>query len=698
MSAMRLQEVFSPFLALLLLLPAVAARAAEPSEEDDLARAYGDQPVVSIATGRQLALDRAPAVATVITARDIAAMGATDLDQALESVPGMHVSVSSYAYTPVYSMRGIFTAYNPHVLLLVNGVPMTTAFLGNRGAGWGGLPLENVARIEVIRGPGSALYGADAFAGVINVITRAADDIKGTEAGVRFGSFETREAWLQHGSRRGEFDVAFYLRDGHTDGHGRSIGQDLQSQINPALSLAPGPVALERDAHDARLDLGWRKWRLRGAWQEREVGAGAGLAESLDPWSRFPTSRGYLDLGWKDAELAPDWSLSFTGGYSEVKEKPGSPAYLLFPPGADFGGGPFPEGVIGNPGRAERHVHAGVSAFFSGFDRHQVHLGAGYRLEDLYRTTEVKNFRLAPYPVPLGGMTDVSGTTDVYLTPHRREVSYAFAQDEWMLAQDWALTTGVRYDHYSDFGDTANPRLALVWNASYNLVAKVLYGRAFRAPSFTEQYSINNPVTLGNPGLRPETIDTAELALSWQPITRVHGNLSLYEYDMRHIIRFVPNAAPSTGSTAQNAGDQTGHGAELEVAWDALRTVRLAGSLSLQRSTDETTGHDAGLAPRRHLFTRADWRFAPRWQLGSTLNHVGDRKRQYGDTRPALADYTSLDLSLRCERVLGTGEVRASVLNVFDADAREPSLAPGNIPGDLPLAGRTVYLQFQYSL
>lgn len=687
-----------PALVLLLLLPAVVARAAEPSEEDELARAYGDQPVVSIATGRKVALDRAPAVATVITARDIAAMGATDLDEALESVPGMHVSVSSYAYTPIYSMRGIFTAYNPHVLLLVNGVPMTTAFLGNRGAGWGGLPLENVARIEVIRGPGSALYGADAFAGVINVITKSADDIKGSEAGVRGGSFDTQEAWVQHGSRHGEFDAAFYLRDGHTDGHREVIARDFQSLINPAISLAPEPVSLERDARDARVDLGWRQWRLRSAWQEREVGSGAGLAESLDPNSRFPTTRFYADLGWQDASIAQDWDLSFSAAYSEVKEKPGTPAYLLFPPGADFGGGAFPDGVIGNPGRAERHGQAGLSAFYTGIDRHQVRLGTGYRLEDLYATSETKNFRLAPYPVPLGGMVDVTGTPEVYLMPHRREVFYAFAQDEWSLAQDWALTTGVRYDHYSDFGATTNPRLALVWNAGYNLIAKALYGRAFRAPSFTEQYSINNPVTLGNPRLRPETIDTGELALAWQAAATVQANLSLFQYDMRHIIRFVPNANPTTGATAQNAGDQTGHGAELEATWDALRTLRLTGSLSLQRATDERSGRDAGLAPRRHLFARADWRFAPHWQFGATGNHVADRQRQPGDARAPLADYTTLDLTLRREKVLGDGEVRASVRNVFDVEAREPSLAPGNIPGDLPLAGRAVYLQLQYHL
>jgi len=68
-------------------------------------------------------------------------------------------------------------------------------------------------------------------------------------------------------------------------------------------------------------------------------------------------------------------------------------------------------------------------------------------------------------------------STNIFLTPHDRRVNYAYAQDEWAFTQDWYLTAGVRQDHYSDFGNTTNPRLALVWETAYNLTTKVLYGR-----------------------------------------------------------------------------------------------------------------------------------------------------------------------------------------------------------------------------
>lgn len=186
-------------MACMMALAAAGAQAQVNSEEEELSLAFGDKATVSIATGSQQPLRRAPAVATVITAEDIAAMGATDLDEVLETVPGIHVARSVQAYSPLYVVRGIYSDYNPQTLMLQNGVPMTTLFIGNRGNAWFGLPLENIARIEVIRGPGSALYGADAYSGVINIITKTAADTPGTEFDARVGSFNTMNAWTQHG-------------------------------------------------------------------------------------------------------------------------------------------------------------------------------------------------------------------------------------------------------------------------------------------------------------------------------------------------------------------------------------------------------------------------------------------------------------------------------------------------------------------
>ena len=704
---MRLNRALQPCLALTLILQAFSA-SAQVTDEDELALSYGDGALVSIATGSAQSLARAPATATVITASDIKAMGATEFDQVLAAVPGLHVSVSHIAYNPIYSFRGSFTNYNPQVLMLVNGQPITSIFGGNRSYAWGGMPVENIARIEVIRGPGSALYGADAYSGVINVITKTAADLQGAEFGIRAGSFKTRDAWLQYGGDAGPFKAAFYLRAGHSDGQRRIIEQDLQSGLDrlfgTSASLAPGSVSLERDALDVRSDLSYGPLRWRAAFQKRKVGYGAGLAESLDPDSRSAEKRFYTDLGYDKIDFLPHWDLNAAAAYQDLHLPPGDPAYMLFPRGA-FGGA-FPDGVIGNPGHSERTGSLSLSLFYTGFDTHRMRVGIGHRTADLYAVPEFKNFDLVVMPgvgpvfVPLGGVVESTLVPSLaYLTPKKRRLNYLFAQDEWKLGRDWSVTAGVRHDRYSDFAATTNPRVALVWDAAYNVIVKAMHGRAFRAPSMTEQYTRNNPVNTGNPSIRPETIGTTELAASWQPLATLNTGITLFRYRMRDIIAATTNDDPSTGKTFHNSGDQTGHGFELEALWNPTRTLRVAGSLSVQRSIDEATGRNAGLAPQRRLFARADWRFAPGFLAGAVVNHVADRAREPSDLRAPLADYTTFDLSMRTSRGQGEWQFAVTMRNLFNADVREPSQAPGlQLPNDLPMAPRAISLQASYQL
>ena len=654
--------------------------AAQSTEEEDLALAYGDKTTVSLATGSPQAVTRAPSVATVITAQDIEAMGATDLDQALESVPGLHVSKSHIASKPIYSIRGIHTLQNSQVLMLVNGIPITNVFQGDRSQIWGGMPLENVARIEVIRGPGSALYGADAFSGVINVITKTAADIKGTETGVRAGSFNTKDAWLQHGGKLGSLDAAFYLRAGNTDGQKGIIQQDAVG--------ASGPINEERKALDVRADLSKDAWRFRTAYQQRKLGAGAGIAGALDPNARVSENRLYLDLSYAQANWAQNWDVDGVVGYYDIKQKQPEPYFTIFPAGAIPG---FPNGMLGSPGHSERHTYASASAFYTGFLDHRVRIGAGLRKDDLYETMETKNFDANFAPLP-GGLTNANGNPNlIYLQPQKRNLIYAFMQDEWTLAQDWALTAGIRHDNYSDFGGTTNPRLALVWDAAYNVVVKVMHGTAFRAPTFVEQYAINNPVQSGTPTIKPETIKTNELAISWQATSALQTTLNFFQYRMRNVIQQV-------GATMQNAGDQNGRGMEFESTYDATGNLRLTGSYSLQHSRDSATGQDSGMAPHRRVFARADWRFAPLWHLNTNVNYVAERMRESGDLRAKVPDYTLVNLILRREKFADNWEANVGVYNLFDRKAWEPTFKAAGMVSDLPLPGRTIYLQLQLNL
>ena len=387
---------------------AASAHAAAQSEEEELALAYGDKSFVTIASGTRQPIARAPSVATVVTAEDIAAIGAADLDEVLETVPGLHVARSGFGYNPIYTIRGIHTQYNPQVLMLVNGIPITGVFVGDRSLMWGGMPVENIARVEVIRGPGSALYGADAFSGVINIITKTAANINGTQLGLRAGSFNSRDAWVQHGGAWGGFDVAAYLRVGATDGQRQIIAADAQSYFDrltgTAATLAPGPVNVGHNAIDGRFDLSRDKWRLRAGYQQRDnLGTGAGIASALDPQGHNFGERVSTDLTYQDTNFAPDLDVTAQASYLHITEKSD---LTLFPAGANLGSGVFPNGVIGNPAKWERHLRFNLSTSYIGLRSHKLRFGTGTQDDDLYRTRETKNFDITYTPGPVVDVSD----------------------------------------------------------------------------------------------------------------------------------------------------------------------------------------------------------------------------------------------------------------------------------------------------
>jgi iron complex outermembrane receptor protein len=689
-----------------LTLPLIAAAhgASAATDDDELALVYGAGDSVSIATGNLQALRRAPAVASVITAADIATMGATDLDHILESVAGIHINRTPNSYSPLYVVRGIVGFQGPQVLMLQNGVPVTTAYVGNKGNIWGGFPVEHIARIEIIRGPGSALYGSDAFSGVINIITKGPNEAAGTEVGARAGSFGTYDGWVQHGGKLGAIDVAAYLRVGSTDGFDRTIEADAQSRNDKLFgthaSLAPGQLNTQYKSIDANLDLVYGQWRARAGYKRRyDMGTGAGIASALDPVGRQQGERITSSLAWTEPQFTRDLGLGVSLSTQQYSQEMPT-LYRLLPAGLVFPTGAFPNGMIAAPETWERVYRLSGYADYSGLAGHHLRLGAGHDDIDMYRVREYRNFNYAANgtPIPLPAVVETTDTTP-FIRPQRRKIDYIYLQDEWNFAADWNLTAGVRHDQYSDFGGTTNPRMALVWDASFDLTAKLLYGRAFRAPAFVESYGITNPVALGNPNLKPERNATTELSFAWQARTNATVNLTFYRYHMKDIIRTVPNALVGTGATYMNTGNQNGHGVELESNWTVTRELQLSGNYAWQRSTDETNHTDAGYAPHHHLFGRADWAFASGYQSSAQVNWVAGRKRAFGDARAPLHDYTTLDLTVATRNGRRQWNFSAALRNVFNTDVREPSPAPGlTLPYDLPMAPRAISVQASYKL
>ncbi|MCV6605533.1 MAG: TonB-dependent receptor, partial [Porticoccaceae bacterium] len=208
---------------------------------------------------------------------------------------------------------------------------------------------------------------------------------------------------------------------------------------------------------------------------------------------------------------------------------------------------------------------------------------------------------------------------------------------------------------------------------------------------------------LGNPNLMPEELESYELAFDYKPSLDVHLDANLFFYKWDDIILFEPDPA---GRRAQNAGEQTGYGLELNAEWDVSDQFSLSGNLSWIDTTDERTGTSAGNAPEQQIYLRSDWQLAPDWHLNVQANWVMGRERVAVDIRPEIDDYLMVDSTLRFAPGDRNWEFALVVKNLFDEDAREPSPGgdisatpfplPALIPNDLPLAGRAVFGEFRY--
>lgn len=685
---------------------------AQDDDFDPLELLYGDEETVSIATGSSKPLHLAPSVASVITADDIRAMGALSIDDVLESVPGMHVSLGS-RYSSLYSIRGIHSQNNPQVLMLINGVPITDVYDGSRLPTLR-IPVNNIKQIEVIRGPGSAVYGADAFSGVINIITFDASELDETKINLSAGSFDTYGGSFLAGTTWNQWNVGLSLEWLQSDGDdGRLIESDLQafidSQIFTNVSLAPGSANTHYDTLNTQIQLSNKNWKFNlNSWEQSDAGIGVGVADALDTIGNQDASQHLFDMRYANRELSNDWEMEVNTSYLYSKQRS---YYRIFPPGAVLPIGTdgnlnfvapaglvsFPEGFIGSPGGTENTLSTEIVLLNKGFDQHRLRFATGYKRQDM-EPVETKNFGPGvidgTQPVVDGTLTNVSNTPFVFMADQDRDVYYVSIQDEWLFVKDWEMTIGVRFDDYSDFGSTVNPRLAMVWQTSYNLTSKFLYGRAFRAPSFSELFAINNPVQIGNADLEPEVIDTYEFSFDYRPSYNLQTQLNLFYYQVDGLIAFVPDL--SGGSIAQNFLDQEGHGVELEMQWKATDKINLSGSYSWQQSEDADSGQEIADAAQSLLSIDFRWQLATKWFFSTQWQLVSDRPRSVGDPRSEIEDYNIVNVNFYSKQLTSQWDLGLSIRNLFEEEAFEPGSI--SVPGDHPLQGRTVLLKADYRL
>lgn len=606
-----------------------------------------DVPIASASKFEQKSSD-SPAAVTVVTREDIQTYGWRTLADVLRSQRGFFVHYDrAYDYVGV---RGFARPqdYNSRLLLLIDGYRTNDplydmAYVGSEAV----LDLDMVERIEIVRGPGSSVYGGNALFGVINIVTRSATQIDGAEVGVRYGSFNTREGRVSYGKRYGNGAELVASVSGMD-----SDGPDLYFPEfdDPATNSGHTDKDFARNGR-AFLRLSFEGLKLTAAASRREKGMPSGSFGTLfnDPANATVDSQAFVDLSYY-RDLAPGHQLSGRLFWAD---------YAYHGPSAFAGELEDDPNVLnhdnarGNWWGAELKLVSDLSA------KHKLVTGIEYQKN--YRQNQ-SNYDDDPY--------------FLYLDDRRRtDRAGIFAESNYQWTEALKVTLGARYDKVTAQDGEFSPRVGLVYRLSEQTVAKALYGSAFRAPNAYETFYTFPDSQIANAALLPENIKTWEAGIEHYLSKQTRLLATAYVYRIEELIDQVVEA-DSGLLQYQNVGAVTASGLELEAEHQWSNGARLRASLDLQRTRDE---EDAQLtnSPRAQFKLNASAPL-PWWSLraGAEGQWMSSRNTDAG-TVPGFG-VVNLTLSRPSN---GSGwEWSASLVNLFDREYFDPAAFDPDVP------------------
>ncbi len=588
------------------------------------------------------AIRRAPAGVTVFTAADIRNYGWRTLADALRAAPGFHIRhdrfyeyVGNRGFTRPYD-------YNARTLILVNGHRINDPIYQQGAVGTEFLlDLDMVERIEIIRGPGSSIYGSNAFYGAVNVIPKRGRDLAGGQASLAVGtepsiksrvSFGDRSAggveytlsatgWTSEGERR--FDLPRTWRDSHPS----FVAAEARDRDDLSVANAFGHVA-------------WRGLEAEAAYGRRRKDVLPPVYFTNVDTPAFGIDERAYALLRATGEPTPDSQLTAKLALDYYHYEG-----LFSPQFTDFEQqSPYADSLSLNFEIRWRQTFS---------DKHT--LLAGFEFQDNFRQD-------------LGRRNLSTGEEPVRVRESSRYYS-PFAQFDWELADPLRLSLGGRYDHY-DFGqERFTPRVGLIWDLSEATTFKLLYGESFRVPNVEERNAAEANF-LPNPDLGPETNRTWELIAEHR--LNAIWRLEAHAYHIRSndLISTIPVPGIPDAEIYANSQRIITRGVDLGGTAHFPSGLQLRAYGTLQRTHDDITGGSVTDAPRHLLKFAASAPLGPRWLRGSLETHyVGERRDSFGQT---VDDYVTANLTLRASRVWHGWDFGLTVYNLANESWSDP--------------------------
>jgi outer membrane receptor for ferrienterochelin and colicins len=631
----------------------------------------------------------APATAIVITEQQIKDRGYEFFEDLLRDIPGFDLVHVNGTYRSVFSQRGTFSGENNRSLILIDGIVESNMLEGSLLHG-GQYSLHNVKKVEIIYGPASALYGANAFGGIISITTNHDSKEDYIDYHYGQGSFSSRYHKLQINKKINDVNVHLSAHTYDTDGVTfENRGNDYSnSYVDNAYSL------------EARVSSNAWLWGYSRYNRPSGLGTFSNVA-GFEQTDADPPGPGLLQSDF-DGEKPSLWHMVSETAFIQYKQKLSEQLTFsskLFARESSIALDSYSYNYIPSSAQLERNSFGHESDtkgaelrleyipnddwdFVGGLQWESSDIERGYRTkfnDGIGITSDGVSFNRVSQVTREGRVSDIYKNIALF-GQFRKHLNFSIPT---------RLLLGARYDYNNqygrdfNYGETFNPRLGLISELSTSTTIKLLYGTAYRAPTSFDRFTTTE-VRRANPDLSPEQLTTVEVGVNHRWSESIYIEANIYRNNIsKTIISNVDTGIPIPNNTAvnfsenQNAGEGHSTGAEFRLN-AVFNNFDIFMNGTFQRASQDDQFGMSNEWPNIAKFKvngGVTWRYNQDVSLYIVENWVGKRSTSLTSPLNEVDAYSVTNMNVSISNLYsGHMNISLRVNNVFNTQWEDPGI------------------------
>lgn len=545
-----------------------------------------------------IAASRSANAITVIDSEQLRNRAALTVGDLLRDVPGLAVSRSGVqgSQTQIRA-RG---AEANHLLVLIDGVEANDPSQSDE-LNWGTLSADDIERIEVIRGPQSSLRGSDAMAGVVNIVTRSAEQAFSAKLFTEAGSFSTTRHGFHIGTKQGDFNVRLGVSDTKTDGDNISrTGNERDGYENTSINLKAGFAVSE----------------------ELKLSFSARQSDGMNEFDADDDFDGFVE----DQDRVSEFRNSTIGLQADYVSVDGRWQHKLVIAQSKHDNEAFADGVLGNVTGSTKDQYQYIGSMFWDDSSQRISVLAEREEED-YKQRGPLSWGLDPNQ-------DRERDTDSFAIEYRSDISDRLS-----------LALSSRYDDNSEFDRASTYRMEAVYQLGDDTRLRSAYGTAVKNPTFTERFGFYTNF-IGNPELKPEESTSWELGID-QQLGDLSLSATLFDAELENEINGFAYDAVNMGYTAtNNEGISKRQGIELTASVEMDESLALSAAYTYTDSVqpDGAGGYEDEVRRARHTANlNLAWQATDLLQLTTNVQYSGSQSDEFFPPWPTPSEIVTLD-------------------------------------------------------